>query len=111
TNSEIVSRLTLSTNAQTMEQATSSSTTPVPISDESSSQTSALKNLQWVIATQDIERLQYVYGYYLAEFLWDELTELFTKEGTLEIALRGVYRGRRSIRRSLELYGSTPEHG
>jgi hypothetical protein len=52
-----------------------------------------------------IERLQTIYGYYLARNQWDELTGIFAPDGTIEIAMRGVYRGAESIRRNLDLYG------
>jgi hypothetical protein len=52
-----------------------------------------------------IENLQSMYGYYLATLQWDALTELFADDGSIEIALRGVYAGKPSIRRSLNLYG------
>jgi hypothetical protein len=46
-----------------------------------------------------------MYGYYLATFEWDALTNLFVSDGTIEIALRGVYAGKASVRRNLNLYG------
>ncbi len=46
-----------------------------------------------------------MYGYYLATFEWDALTNLFASDGTIEIALRGVYVGKASVRRNLNLYG------
>jgi hypothetical protein len=52
-----------------------------------------------------IEQLQAIYGYYLATLQWDHLAELFADDGTIEIALRGVYKGRASVRRNLDLYG------
>ncbi|MFZ9585750.1 MAG: nuclear transport factor 2 family protein [Pseudohongiellaceae bacterium] len=52
-----------------------------------------------------VERLHTIYGYYLAHNQWDELTGIFTPDGTIEIALRGVYAGRPSVRRNLDLYG------
>ena len=52
-----------------------------------------------------IENLQAMYGYYLATFEWDALTDLFAPDGTIEIALRGVYVGKASVRRNLNLYG------
>lgn len=58
-----------------------------------------------------IERTQYIYGYCLATFAWETLTDLFAENGTIEVALRGIYRGKASIRRSLDLYGEKPEHG
>ncbi|MFM1886427.1 MAG: hypothetical protein RL026_1584 [Pseudomonadota bacterium] len=52
-----------------------------------------------------IENLQMTYGYYLATLLWDELTDLFHEDGTIEIAMRGVYVGKAAVRRNLNLYG------
>jgi SnoaL-like domain len=52
-----------------------------------------------------IENLQMSYGYYLATLLWDDLAALFEDNGTIEIALRGVYVGRPAVRRNLNLYG------
>jgi len=57
----------------------------------------------------DIERMQTIYGYYLARNQWDELTGIFAPDGTIEIAMRGVYRGAASIRRNLDLYGVQDE--
>jgi hypothetical protein len=57
----------------------------------------------------DVERLHTIYGYYLQRNQWDELTGIFTPDGTIEIALRGVYRGAASIRRNLDLYGVQDE--
>jgi len=56
----------------------------------------------------EIENLVAIYGYYLDKALWDQLTDLFAENGTIEIAQRGVYKGKESIRRSLELYGPEP---
>jgi ketosteroid isomerase-like protein len=52
-----------------------------------------------------IENIQTAYGYYLATLLWDDLTALFAEDGTIEIALRGVYVGKAAVRRNLNLYG------
>jgi SnoaL-like domain len=52
-----------------------------------------------------IENLQTAYGYYLATLLWDDLADLFAEDGTIEIALRGIYAGRPAVRRNLNLYG------
>jgi hypothetical protein len=52
-----------------------------------------------------VERLQTVYGYYLARNQWDDLTGIFAEDGAIEIAQRGVYRGKASVRRNLDLYG------
>jgi hypothetical protein len=40
-----------------------------------------------------IKRLQRAYGYYLDKGLWREMAQLFSEDGTAEIAARGLYRG------------------
>ena len=52
-----------------------------------------------------VENLQMTYGYYLATLQWDALTDLFDDNGTIEIALRGIYVGKPAVRRNLNLYG------
>jgi hypothetical protein len=53
-----------------------------------------------------VERLHAIYGYYLASNSWDDFADLFADDGTIEIAMRGVYVGKPSVRRSMELYGT-----
>ncbi len=61
--------------------------------------------------TDAIERLNAVYGYYLARNQWDDLAGLWSPtEGTIEIAMRGVYVGAESVRRNLNLYGEAGIH-
>jgi hypothetical protein len=48
-----------------------------------------------------LSNLQRQYGYYVDKGLWDEAADLFATEGTLEIAGRGVYRGRERVREYL----------
>jgi len=52
-----------------------------------------------------IENLHAMYGYYLATLEWDSMTDLWAPNGTIEIALRGVYVGKPAVRRNLNLYG------
>jgi hypothetical protein len=52
-----------------------------------------------------IENIQTAYGYYLATLAWDDLAALFADDGSIEIAMRGVYVGRPAVRRNLDLYG------
>ncbi len=59
---------------------------------------------------QQLERLNSVYGYYLAHNQWDNLTAMFTADGTIEIAMRGIYVGTASVRRNLDLYGERGIH-
>lgn len=41
----------------------------------------------------DVENLESAYGYYLDKNLWNDLANLFAKDGTMELAQRGVYVG------------------
>jgi hypothetical protein len=52
-----------------------------------------------------IERLQGAYGYYLDRGLWDEVANLFADDGTIEIALDGVYVGKKRVREYLYALG------
>ena len=52
-----------------------------------------------------IERLQGAYGYYLDRGLWDEVANLFANEGTIEVALDGVYVGKQRVREYLYALG------
>jgi hypothetical protein len=65
----------------------------------------AEKQMAAVEDRASIDNIQTVYGYYLATLLWDDLTSLFADDGTIEIAMRGVYVGKAAVRRNLNLYG------
>jgi len=52
-----------------------------------------------------IERLQGSYGYYLDRGLWDDVANLFADEGTIEVALDGVYVGKKRVREYLYALG------
>ena len=60
-----------------------------------------------------LERMNSIYGYYLAHLQWDDLAGIFAPNGTIEIAMRGVYAGQASVRRNLNLYGlaTDPQFG
>lgn len=55
--------------------------------------------------TDEIEKLVSMYGYYLDKQQWDQLAELFAEDSTMEISQRGIYLGRKGVRRALELFG------
>ena len=57
-----------------------------------------------------IERLQHVYGYYLARQQWDDLAGLSAADASIEIAQRGIYTGRQRVRDNLNLYGEPGVH-
>ncbi len=46
----------------------------------------------------DVENLQSAYGYYLDKNLWDDLANLVARDGTMELAQRGVYVGSDRVR-------------
>jgi hypothetical protein len=54
---------------------------------------------------EEIENLIAMYGYYLDKQQWDLLTELFAEDATMEISQRGIYVGRKGVRRAWELFG------
>jgi hypothetical protein len=84
---------------------------PVASAAELERQLDALE--QRVVRLEDtdaLERLNAVYGYYLAHNQWDNLTGIFTPDGSIEIAMRGVYVGAPGIRRNLNLYGEAGIH-
>lgn len=59
---------------------------------------------------QQIENLQNTFGYYFDNRQWDQITDLFAEDGTMERGQRGVYVGRDSIKASLTLYGESGIH-
>ncbi len=95
-----------STHAQPASDAGSKLTSMATVTEELASLEKRIGLLQDADA---VERLHTIYGYYLAHNKWDELAGIFTNDGTIEIALRGVYKGRDSVRRNLDLYGVQDE--
>ncbi|MEO6153139.1 MAG: nuclear transport factor 2 family protein [Croceibacterium sp.] len=56
-------------------------------------------------AYDQIENLESAYGYYLDKNLWNQLSDLFAKDGSMELAQRGVYVGQDHIRAFLPAFG------
>ncbi len=57
----------------------------------------------------EVQNLQHAFGYYLDRKLYDDVTDLFASDGSMELAQRGVYVGPARIRKALEkIYGPTP---
>ena len=48
-----------------------------------------------------VQNLQHSFGYYLDRKLWDDVADLFTANGTLELDQRGVYKGAARIKQAL----------
>lgn len=52
-----------------------------------------------------VGNLQNAYGYYVDRKMWDDVADMFTTRGTLQMGNQGVYAGRASIRHALEQLG------
>jgi hypothetical protein len=60
----------------------------------------------------EVQRLQRAYGYYVDKNMWDEVTELFADDATLEIGGRGVFVGKKRVREYMHYLGKPgPQHG
>lgn len=58
----------------------------------------AEKQLERVRDLHELENLESAYGYYLDKNLWNQLADLFAKDGSMELAQRGVYKSRVHVR-------------
>jgi triacylglycerol lipase len=47
---------------------------------------------------EELENLESAYGYYLDKNLWNDLSDLFAHDGSMELAQRGVYKGQDHVR-------------
>ncbi len=56
-------------------------------------------------AESQVRSLQSAYGFYMDRRMWDDVADLYAADGTFEPGVRGVYRGRASIRHALEQIG------
>jgi acetyl esterase/lipase len=54
--------------------------------------------LDRVESYEELENLESAYGYYLDKNLWNDLADLFARDGSMELAQRGVYRGQDHVR-------------
>jgi hypothetical protein len=52
-----------------------------------------------------IKQLQSAYGYYLDQGLWDQASDLFADDGSIEYGLDGVYASKRRVREYLHALG------
>jgi hypothetical protein len=46
----------------------------------------------------ELENLEGAYGYYLVKNLWNDLADLFSADGSMELAQRGIYKGNDRVR-------------
>jgi acetyl esterase/lipase len=57
----------------------------------------------------EIENLESAYGYYLDKNLWNPLADLFARDGSIELAQRGVFKGPRVRGFLLQVFGRGEE--
>ena len=81
--------------------------TRAPAADATAARLAALEaRVNAIEDGNSIERLIRAYGYYFDKGLWSETTTLFADDAVVEIAQRGIYRGRASIERLyVQLFG------
>lgn len=78
-----------------------------PVADVDAGLASAEALVQQVKDHHEIENLENAYGYYLDKNLWNDLANLFSIDGSMELAQRGVYSGRERVRQFLfEVFGA-----
>src|SRR5690606_25663130 len=87
-----------------------------PVLDAASDPAERLVGLEQRIMVMNeedqVRNLQNAYGYYIDRKMWDDVTDLFTADGVLEIANVGIYEGPDGVRRALERMGPAGlEHG
>jgi hypothetical protein len=57
----------------------------------------------------ELRNLQGIFGYYFDKAMWDDVADLFTEDGTIELGLNGAYVGKANIRKYLySLTGGKP---
>jgi hypothetical protein len=88
---------------------------PVPMVKLSASEAARrIAHLKWQVDRLDdqrqIEILQRTYGYYVDKNLWEQIADMYTEDGTLEIGGRGVYVGRARVLQYLRWLGK-PQDG
>jgi hypothetical protein len=82
---------------------------PAPIgpAPKTSASLASIEQRIEVLNAEDLARnLQNAYGYYIDRKMWDDVTDLFTSDGVLEIGGVGIYDGPANIRRALERDGA-----
>jgi acetyl esterase/lipase len=69
-----------------------------PVANVGTALQQAQTGLERVKAYHEIENLESAYGYYLDKNLWNDLANLFSVDGSMELAQRGAYDGREHVR-------------
>ncbi|HEX3838844.1 MAG TPA: nuclear transport factor 2 family protein [Steroidobacteraceae bacterium] len=69
-----------------------------PVRDVGAALSAAQRGIERVKDYYEIENLESAYGYYLDKDLWNDLANLFSVDGSMELAQRGAYDGREHVR-------------
>ena len=69
-----------------------------PVANVGAALTATQHTLERVKGYYEIENLESAYGYYLDKNLWNDLANLFSVDGSMELAQRGAYDGREHVR-------------
>jgi acetyl esterase/lipase len=72
-----------------------------PVKDVEAAITDTQLQMDRIQAYEELENLASAYGYYLDKNLWNDLADLFARDGSMELAQRGVYRGQDHVREFL----------
>src|SRR5699024_1520774 len=76
-----------------------------PAADETENQQQALaeldRKLSVLNAYDGAENVSNAYGYYIDEFLWDNMADVFSLDGWKELSYIGIYDGRERVRQSV----------
>ncbi|MGX7894631.1 nuclear transport factor 2 family protein [Tsuneonella sp. HG222] len=78
---------------------------PVRLSTSGTRITGAANRLARLEDQSAIENLQAMYGYYFDKGMWSEAAGLFSRNGSFEYGMRGIYRGQARIERAMLLFG------
>jgi hypothetical protein len=83
---------------------------PLPRASQPAPRSNAtIASLEARIATLNDEdalrNLQHAYGYYVDRRMWDDVVDLFAKDGVVEIAGVGTFKGAAEIRKAMERMG------
>jgi hypothetical protein len=86
----------------------STPTAPLTIDELEAAVAEAEREIGLVNDRDQIDRLIRAYGYYLDKNMWDDLADLFSEDGSIELAQRGVYVGRERVREFLHTVFGAP---
>jgi triacylglycerol lipase len=83
--------------------------TPPKVTDVSATVTAAERIVGRVKDFNALDNLTSAYGYYLDKNLWNNLADLFARDGSIELAQRGVYKGKRVREFLVQVFGRGQE--